>query len=337
MDARLPQWTRGGSLGRSFLTETLVEHPWAEAELPSLVAVDDEDDVVGFVGVQVRRLRLGDRPLRGVCCSHLVVADDPRAGVWGALLLREVFAGKQDLTWTDSANDVVVRLWRAQGGHLDYSRCCDWMLVLKPLRWVGSAIRARVGRGSAGRDLAPVGALPVQAVIPRLVGGARPLPESGVGSVSATAQEIADALPGIARDIGLRVDYDGPFLDLLLAQVRAVDGPVEHRLVHRDGAPIGWYAYLSRPGGASRVLHLCGLETETDAVLGELAEHAGATGSVAVAGRFEPHLYWPLRARHAVLGFARQPAINTRDPEIRAVLATRSSLLTLLDGEWFVP
>jgi hypothetical protein len=28
--------------------------------------------------------------------------------------------------------------------------------------------------------------------------------------------------------------------------------------------------------------------------------------------------------------------INARDPEVRAALATRYSLLTTLDGEWFV-
>ncbi len=336
MDARLPEWTRDGSLGSTFLAETLLDYPWADPDVPSLVATDREDEVVGFVGLQVRRLRFDDRQLLGVCCSHLVVADDPRAGVWGTLLLREAFAGPQDVTWTDSANDVVVRLWLAQGGFLDYTRCCDWMLVLKPLNWAGGVLAAKARRDRVARNLAPVGALPIQAAGPRLLGRWHPAPEPEVSSEEATAEEIVAALPTITRDFSLRVDYDAPHLEHLLGQVQATDSPVEHSLVRRAGAPIGWYAYLSPAGSVSRVLHLSAPEAETDAVVGELVDHARTTGSAVLTGRFEPHLYRPLRARLAVLGFARQPLITTRDPEIREVLSTPSSLFTQLDGEWFV-
>jgi hypothetical protein len=37
-----------------------------------------------------------------------------------------------------------------------------------------------------------------------------------------------------------------------------------------------------------------------------------------------------------VIGFARQPVIHVRDPEVHALLSTDASLLTHLDGEWYV-
>jgi hypothetical protein len=43
----------------------------------------------------------------------------------------------------------------------------------------------------------------------------------------------------------------------------------------------------------------------------------------------------PLRRRLAILGFARQPVIHSRDPELLATLGTAGSLLTRLDSEWF--
>jgi len=55
-----------------------------------------------------------------------------------------------------------------------------------------------------------------------------------------------------------------------------------------------------------------------------------------LCGRVEPNLDRPLRARFAVLGFARRPLIHAREPELAAALAT-SSLLTQLSGEWWVP
>ena len=71
-------------------------------------------------------------------------------------------------------------------------------------------------------------------------------------------------------------------------------------------------------------------------MVGELASTPGRSGSGALAGRLEPHLEGPLRRRLAVIGFARQPVIHVHDPEVHALLSTSSSLLTHLDGEWYV-
>ena len=331
VDARFPGWIWGESL----LAETLVNHPWMDPDLPSLVALDEQDDVIGFLGAQVRRLRFDQRPLRGVCCSHLVVAADRRAGFAGPLLLHQMLAGPQDLSWTDTATDTVVGMWRRFGGHVDYSRSCDWMLVLKPLHWAVRILRARARRQPLGRRLTPVGAFPIQAVGPRLMPRAFPAPPPEVRSEEATVAAIVAQLPILTRKTRLRVDYDQAHLEHQFAQVEAAVGPVVHRLVRRGESPIGWYAYVRQPSGVSRVLHLSARDAETEAVVGELVESGRADGSAVLTGRAEPHLDWPLRRRLAVLGFARQPVIHTRNAEIRGVLATSSSLLTVLDGEWF--
>ena len=90
LEARLPWWTHD----ESFLEQTLIDSPWADPELPSLVAVDDEGGILGFIGSQARRLKLDDRELRGICCAHLAVSSDPRAGPAGALLLRRLLSGR---------------------------------------------------------------------------------------------------------------------------------------------------------------------------------------------------------------------------------------------------
>jgi hypothetical protein len=98
---------------------------------------------------------------------------------------------------------------------------------------------------------------------------------------------------------------------------------------------IGWYAYLLRHGGASRVLHLAARDVDADDVLSELLHDAHGRGSAAVTGRAEPHLREALERRFAVLGYARRPVLRAKDPELAAALATSSSLLTRLDGEVF--
>ena len=331
MAARLPAWTQD----ESFLAETLIDQRWATAELPSLVAVDGDGTILGFIGAQVRRMRLDDRVLQGVCCSHLVVADDPRVGPAGALLLRRLLSGKQDLTWTDTATDAVVQMWRTFGGHVDHSRSLDWMLVLKPVRWARAMLTTRLQRRASLRELAPARALPLHAAGRRLAQRSSPSLSAHIHGENATAATIAENLDDLTRDVRLRVDYDEASLDQLFALIKAAAGSPVHRLVRRGDVAIGWYAYLCRPGGASRVLHICGPDAEIDAVVDELVDDARARGSAVLSGRFEPHLRTPLSRRSAVLGIARFPLIHSRELEVRAMLATGSSLLTDLDGEWF--
>jgi hypothetical protein len=331
MEERFAGWTHG----ETFLAATLLDHPWAEDDLPSYVAVGEADEIIGFIGIQVRRMRLDERSLRAVVTSHLVVSADRRAGYAGTLLLRQALAGPQDLTWTDSATDRVLRLWRSLGGHMNYSRCYSWMFVLKPLRWLGAVLSAGARRRLITSGLVPVGALPIQAAGPRLVRLAYPAPPSDVDAEDATVATMVAHLPTVTRDMRLRPDYDQPYLEHLLAQVEASTGPVVRRIVHRGGRPIGCYVYARKPGGLIRVLHLAALAAETDAVVGELIERARADGATVLTGRAEPHLHESLRRRLAVFGSGGRTLIHSRDPEIESLLATSSSLLTHLDGEWF--
>jgi hypothetical protein len=329
--ARLPSW-KGGE---SFLAATLIDQRWADPELPSLVAVDGDGTLLGFIGAQVRQMRVDDRALRGVCCSHLVVADDPRVGPAGALLLRRLLSGEQDLTWTDTATDDVAYMWRTFGGEIDHARSFDWMLVLRPVRWAREVLTSRVRRRVPVRRLAPARAVPLHAAGRRLASHSFPSVPADIRGEDATAAAIAESFDDLTRDLRLCVEYDDVALGQLFALIESTAGFPVRRLVRRGETAIGWYVYLPRPGGASRVLHVCGRVPEIEAVFGELARDARERGSSVLIGRNEPHLRTALSRRSAVLGFARCPLIHSRELQVKALLATGASLLTDLDGEWF--
>ncbi|MQA76155.1 MAG: hypothetical protein GEU88_17775, partial [Solirubrobacterales bacterium] len=204
LDALLPGW--GGD--REFLAATILAHPWADPELTSLVTVDEHGEVFGFIGTQVRRLRFDDRELRGVCCSHLVVAPNRRGGAAGALLLGRLLKGPQDVTWSDSANEAVVRMWRTFGGHLDHARACDWMLVLRPAAWVRAGIAAALRGHRPGRELVPVGALPLHAITDRAAKRRQPKGlDPDISGLDVDAAEIVEHLPRLTSRLRVRVDY----------------------------------------------------------------------------------------------------------------------------------
>ena len=341
--SNLVGWQRDANV----LARNLVDHPWASDPLRSLVAVDDAGALIGSVGAQSRRLRFGDRKLEAICVSHLVVATDRRAGAAGALLVRELLSGDQDLTWTDSGTDGVVRIWRMLGGDLDHTRTCDWMIVLRPGRWLrglsGGAVRRAFGRatstgGWAGPHLAPVRGIPV----PSRKGGRDERDSASGGEAIAeevSVAELAEALPELDKEIRLRVDYDADYLEYVFSylEMLGLKDEIVRKLVRRNGRAIGWYAYLARPV-ASRVIHVGASAREVEQVTSTLIEDARRRGIEVLSGRLEPHLDAAVRGRAALLSLNQQPLVHSRDPEILAAVSSSSSLLTemdLIDSEWW--
>ena len=325
-----------GSNNLDFLAATLLDAPWVDAELPSLVAEDDDGRILGFIGVQPRRLTLDGAPIRAVCCSHLVVAPDARTTALGPRLVKHVLSGPQAMTWSDTGTEVVARMWKAFGGFVDPVRSLDWMLVLHGGRWLGRVVAAAAReRGRPGRDAVPVGGVPLHALGRRLMRRAFPDGADGVAWEPASAAEVTRDLPAMARALRLRADYDEESLTAVLALVASAGGEARSATVRRAGRPIGWYVYLMRHGVA-RVLACLGDPREADATLFALAEDVRQHGGTALGGRLEPFLAEALSARMAVLGFARRPVIHVRDPAVRTALAEGSAALSLLDGEWWV-
>jgi Acetyltransferase (GNAT) family len=334
LGANLPAWTAEGQIPQ-FLQATLFDHPWADPELPSLVAAEN-GKVVGFIGAQVRRFRFEDRTLRAVCASHLTVDPDHRGGAAGALLLRRLLTGGQDFTFSDTANDEMARMCLTFGGQLDHARACDWMIVLRPVRWLRALTTSVIVRRGLGPAV-PVGALPFKAVRP---GGARrgiPDPQPDVRGENADAATIVEQLAELGAGFRLRADYDRQFLEYMFGQAESHFGrPLVRRLVRRGERPVGWYAYRPQRGNVARVLHMMANDRDGDAVLAELVAHAGGRDAAVIAGRLEPQLTRTLSPLQPVLGFALRPWVHCHDPEIFAALASSGSLLTRLDGEWFL-
>jgi len=340
LGARLPSgpW----SSNRSFLTDSLVTDPGSDPELPSLVAVDDDQRIVGFVASQPRSFSFAGRAVRGVLCSHLVVAREG-AGTAAALLLRTLLSGPQEFTFTDTALDAVARAWRRLGGIPDPARSSDWLLALgpgrfalRPLRRARAMVRAKAEREEAWRQLVPIPAVPLQGAGGRAIASAFPEPAEDISSDGATAAEIAENAAASDRGAALPRLHDEAGLAHAFNLIEATTGdPVVRRLVRREGAVIGWYAYQQLPGGTARALSIAAPEPECDSVLADLVAVARASGNAILTGRIEPHLVSALGERLPALGLARRPLIHARDPEIALALVSPGSRLSLLDGEWW--
>jgi GNAT superfamily N-acetyltransferase len=128
-----------------YFERTLLDHPWADPQIPSLVYAEAEGKITGFIGSHVRRFRLDGQPIRLACGGQLVADPDARRKAVGALLMQRYLAGPQDLTITDTASLPTHAMWPKLKGKEVSLGCISWTRLFRPLRF--SADRTLPERG----------------------------------------------------------------------------------------------------------------------------------------------------------------------------------------------
>jgi hypothetical protein len=318
-----------------FLQATLVESPWADPALPSLVACSDDGTIGGFIAANVLRATFDGVPIRVACAAHLAVEPSSRGSMAGPLLLRALLRGSQDATITDTANATVRRIWQTLRGETDPLRSLAWMQPLGPMRWLGRAAAAAARRCNV-RELLPVTALPLHALAPAKVVTPTwqdvPVPPVELLDASTYVAEAGSVTPR-ARIVPIR---DAAYFAWLLGEVAATAGvgaEILHRVVRRRGRVVGWFVCRMDRSGTCRVLQVLCRPADAETVLGELFVVAAAQGAAVVTGRVEAHLGEALRHHRCVMGPGGRHMIHASDPDV--LVALRSSGFTVLDGEWW--
>jgi hypothetical protein len=317
-----------------YFGRTLLNSPWFDSELPSLVYEKPDGEIVGFIGSHVRRMRLDGRELRLGCCGQLVTEPQARNLAVGAFLLRAYMAGPQDVTITDTASDVVRRMWESLSGVTMHLQCVAWLRLFRPLRYA----TGRVTKGTVSRSAVTV-ARPLTAALDAMTPGLRPR-RSSLHGEDLTPSSLVANLPVITDGLRLHPDYDEPYLAWLFRELAAVRtrGDLVGRLVRdEEDRVLGWYVYYLKRGGVSQVLQIATKEREAGRVVDDLFRHASASGSAALQGRLEPHLREPLATRRCYLhSTGNRSLVAARDPVILDAIAFGGALLTRLEGEWWM-
>ncbi len=329
----------------AFLTQTLLDSPWADPEIPSLVATDGTE-IVGFLGSNVRRMSFDGRPLRMACSAHLLSHPRVRPQAVGARLLHTYLAGPQELTITDGANEPVRKMWEGLGGTTVHASCLSFMQLLKP----GRLALHRLGRSRRLRPLERALLRPVSlidAAARRIVSPDEPGDPEGVRE-RLTPAAVVEHLPEVAAKLRLVPSYDVPYLTWLFAALddsarreplwpdRIARGPLWAELVRVRGRVVGWYVCQVHRGGFCRILQLAASERKVETVFDQLRRGALENGAGGIYGRLEPRLVGPLSGRRTLfqLGPGRL-LVSSNDEAIVDAVVRGSALLTRMDGEWW--
>jgi hypothetical protein len=316
------------------------------AETASLVAEDAAGDVVGFVGGMPRRMVFRGRPIRAVVTTQLMVDPDRRRGLVAFDLLRSLFAGPQALTFCDGANDRSQQVWERSGGEVARLYSLDWIRVLRPAGYV----RYRLAR--AGRDAAPSVSAPLARAADALAGslvaleGAAAIgvplgrPRARLADEALSCAAVCAILDATLPAPSLRARYDAASLAWLLDQAARTrgHGPLRSRLCRNAaGEAVGWYVYYAKPEGLAQVLQIGGKHGAIGDVLASLFADAYAAETVAVVGQAEPRWLREITDAHATFAcHSLGVLIHAKDREIASAVQRGDSLLSRLDGEWWL-
>jgi hypothetical protein len=321
-----------------FFGRTLLDQPWADPEIPPLVAVDERGLAVGFVAAEVRRMRLDNRTLRFAWAAHTAIAPAARAHAVGLLLMRRLLEGAQDATLGDSASPLMEQMWLRLGGRRLELKAIHWVRVFRPARVAAHVVAPRRTRLQRGLCVLADGLDSVtRPVLRRAV---QPPPRPSAAEIPLTARAVVEDMPRVAREAMLRPAYDERFLDWLLGELpRATRrGELVARLVRdRRDRTVGWYVYFLRPGGRSEVLQVAASgERALGTVLDRLFDHACAHGSAALRGRLEPGMLAALTKRRCLLWYRGASVAHAHDPGVMAAIESPNALISRLDGDPWV-
>jgi hypothetical protein len=319
-----------------YFERTLLDHPWADPQIPSLVYLDGQGTVKGFIGSHVRRLSLEGEPIRMACSGQLMSDPAVRSQAAGALLLRRFFAGPQDLTMSDGATEATRRMWRGLGGNVGHLGSITWV---RPFNWssVGDRALERFGM-AAWSPLVRPALSAVQVVTNRVPAISLRVAGPPTRAEDLTPQAVLEHLPSVTRHRRLHPDYDERFLAWLFHEMAAVRsrGELVKRLVRdQEDRVLGWYvAYLQRRG-LSQVMQIAAKESDAAAVLDQLFHDAQSAGVAALVGQFEPSLLEALsqRSRRCFLHLSANFLVHSHNPEVINPILLGQAMITRMDGE----
>jgi len=320
---------------RARFEKILLQNPWYDPSIPSLV-YEQEGRIIGFLGVVVRPMRLGNTPLRVAVSNHFMVDADARSTKAGLSLLSKFFAGPQDLAIAESG-DASRKIWEALGGRTSLGYSLYWTRLLRP---------ARYGLYQLERRSLP-------RYVPWLCrpfcdladGIASRIKSSPLYQGSHPAEEeisVAELLKCISRSAGisgLRPSYDESTLDWLLgilAEKRALGSLRKAVFRGKRNEIVGWYIYYLNPNGVSTVLHMWSHGGHLDRILEHVSYHAWRQGSIALTGRLQPAYTREYAANQCFLHWRSWMLVHSRDAAILDAIERKDAFFTPLEGESWI-
>lgn len=332
-----------GSAPRSVQTslrELYFTGPFADPALPSLVYQQESGKVVGFLGVTVRKMTARGELIRVVYGGNFVIHPDARSRLAAPRLLGIFMARDQDLTLTDSANDLSRSVIERLGFQTVPALNMHWVRLLRPSQFAVHALCRATGPAlssmlkSAARPFCTV----ADNIAVRFADSTFGQKKSSLHGMHLDVETLLHCLVEYRNGYLLWAEYDADSLRWLLNFMERIParGKLRKVILRDDNQKIvGWYIYYLKPGSVGDVVQIGGDPKFTQNILDHLFYDAWEQGVIALRGVLDIRRMADFSAKHCFFTCRGGWALAySRNPELIKVLERGEALLSRLDGEW---
>lgn len=316
------------------LDEIYLDCPWLDADRGSLVLVERDGSIGGFLGSIQLPMSFDGRPLLASAMGNFMVTDAERKSGAGLELLRAHLANGLDLHFTDTANRISLGFRQGMRFELLPMHSLEWVLALRPAQLAADRASRRwrfLPGGLLGRAVSP---------LDRPLRRALHLDDLDAGGVTvgeATRDEAYAFAKARIDGLRLRPDWSEARFGWLVdrASARRSNGPLRLRkATDGRGRLIGLWLVYAEAGSVASVLQVHALPRHERAVTTALIRDADETGCLAVRGTTEPALMEALYAVPGVLFHHKgATALRSSDPEVTAAVRAGDLAIGGLTGE----
>lgn len=324
---------------KNYLRVLFIDFPAAEPDLRSRVHVRTDGSVSGFLGVLPVEMEFEGRRLKAANCGTFACDDRDGDPFAGARLLRDVLSGPQDLSFTETSNDVSTDMWRTMRATVLGPYSLEWLRVMKPAAF---ALEAAAGRVSALKLFRPLARAADKVLCRRsekqswshytpLAGKADAFIDEAVSDA-----EFAGLCQQFVRHFPLRPAWDTTMLETMLGHTerKALHGErIQHAVKTRAGKAIGLYLYYGNPGGIGRTVQIMAEPGQEAIVIDCLMRNAHVRGLVGIRGRSQPALLQAMIGKKCAFLHTSSTIVHSRDPTLLEAMTNGKVFLNGLAGE----
>jgi hypothetical protein len=277
-----------GYLHRVFVEPLATQADGARPRIVSLVHEDGGGAVTGFIGINAVPLLVGKEKRWAAFAGTLMVDGRIRDPLAAPRLLRSFTAGPQDISLSETANEISQTMWRRMRGTVLPSYSLEWFRVFRPAAFaVASAAFHRPVLGTL-----QAAALPLDFACTRLTQLAPSRLDRTIRGEAIDDEGLVALLERCTAHYRVRPDWAAMNMAAMLADARQKSryGPMVQRVVMRGGSAIGLFIYHARPRGMAHVLQVASMPGRLEDVLDCLFTHTHDAGLAGLRGRTQPAL-----------------------------------------------
>jgi hypothetical protein len=322
----------------TYLARLYFDNPWYDGTLSSLV-YEESGHIGGFVGALPMPFLVGGKRIMAVVAGNLMMEAEQRNPFAAVRMLRQLFAGPQDATLTDTATDKARKIWEGLGSATIPTYSLQWLRVLRPSRFVISAWTGK----KIGLSPLAILARPITTGLDwasgQLPKSPMRLEKSELVGRELSPETLLQGIREFSRKQQLVPDYSIQSLQWLLAEAsqKKEYGPLRRvALFDKTGTLAGWYMYYPNTGKTGQVLQCVGKPSTISEVLAHLFEDALQMGSLALIGRFDPKMAKELSEKLCII-VQRGSYVQafSKHPLVVEALYAGNAFFTRMEGEWW--